>query len=448
MVKDKNMIKTFLLTTALVAFSTLPVSAQDAGVPTLTVTNKPIAEVLRGRSKEAANENEAIEEVAVVEEEKVEEISEEVVEEIEAMIPSAPSRPDMKANLYTKPVRLDDINANRVMGDYYAPVETMASAKIGEIQNEMYDLQSKVADSSEQLNTLEIVGQDLAANYYAAVATINTQLQSGTTPGNPRLKGRLTLAEDALDTLSGNVADLNAIAVEISDLASIANFLQQQARSAYSLSGSVEEDHVNLAQLEDELSNTSVAIERLLNNVNDNITRAATYMTTERANLRTLALAITNGDLYGKSLASRPFSMAGSTDVMERANYAPVMSNANSQGVMSPLGQSMINKGAPAQPRPLMKIRFDRPDVDYSQALYMSVNEALQQYPNSQFELVAVSPGIGNPAKLAIESTKARRNAEKVLRNMVQMGVNTNQVNLANLTQDELQYNEVHLYLR
>jgi len=31
---------------------------------------------------------------------------------------------------------------------------------------------------------------------------------------------------------------------------------------------------------------------------------------------------------------------------------------------------------------------------------------------------------------------------------MVQMGVNTNQVKLANLTQDELQFNEVHLYIR
>lgn len=441
MVKDKNMMKTFLLTTAMLAISTLPSIAQDGGVPTLTVTNKPIADVLRGTTTVTAQEKA---EVVTADE----------------VIPAAPMRADLKTTLYKQPTRMDDISAERVMNDYYAPINTMASSKITEVQNEMYDLQSKVANASDQLNTLEIVGQDLAANYYAAVATINTQLQSGTTPGNPRLKGRLTLAEDALDTLSGNVADLNAIAVEIADLASVTNFLQQQARSAYSLSGSVEEDHVALAQLEDEISNTSVAIERLLNNVNDNITRAAAYMTTERANLRTLALAITNGDLYGKSLSSRPFSLAGSTDIMERANYAPMtngsqpMSNMNSQNVMSPIGQSMVNGGrspmalSPAQPRPLMKIRFDRPDVDYSQALYMSVNDALTQYPNSQFELVAVSPGMGNPAKLAIESTKARRNAEKVLRNMVQMGIDSNQVNLANLTQDELQYNEVHLYLR
>jgi hypothetical protein len=267
------------------------------------------------------------------------------------------------------------------------------------------------------------------------------------------------LAEDALDTLSGNIADFNIIAVKIADLASVGNFLQQQARSAYGLSGSVEEDHIALAQLEDEIANTSVAIERLLNNVNDNITRAAAYMSTERANLRTLSLAVANGDLYGKSLSSRPFSMAGSTDIVARANMSAgdfnitTMESANmgdpmAQSMMPPQAIAMPQMMAPTSPRPLMKIRFDRPDVDYTQALYMSISEALQQYPNSQFELVAVSPGMGNPAKLAIESTKARRNAEKVLRNMVQMGVDTNRVNLANLTEDNIHHNEVHLYIR
>lgn len=400
------MFKKILFATAMTVMPFSAAMAQGADdVPTLIVTNKPIVQVMD--QQELAK---SPQEMASI---------------------NTNARIEMSGNLYSKPTRLDDISVTDVMGaDYYSPVNTMTSQKINEIQNEMYDLQAKVADSASQLQTLEIVGQDLAANYYAAVATINTQLQSGTTPGNPRLKNRLVTAEDALDTLSGNVADLNKIAVAIADLASVSNFLQQQARSAYGLSGSVEEDHVQLAQLEDELANTAVAIERLLNSVNDNITRAAAYMTSERANLRTLALAITNGDLYGKSLASRPFSMAPA-------------SLSNNAGMNAQMASQVLN-----QPRPLIKIRFDRPDVNYTQALYMSVSEAMQQYPSSQFELVAVSPGMGNPAKLAIESTKARRNAEMVLRDMVQMGVDSNLVNLANLTEDELQYNEVHLYIR
>ena len=405
------MVKKLILSTILISSIGHVALAQEGDVPTLVVTNQPISNVVSQPAKATSPVSPVV----------------------------SAQMPQVNDSLYSKPVRLQDISANRVLNpDYFEPVNTMTSEKIRSIQSQMYNLQGEIADAATQLQTLETVGQDLAANYYAAVATINTQLQSGTTPGNPRLKSRLALAEDALDILSGNVADFNTMAVQIADLASVVNFLQQEARAAYGLSGSVEEDHVHLAQLEDSLANTAVAIQRLLNNVNDNITRAAAYMSSERANLRTLALAISNGDLYGKSLSNRPFSMAGTTDVVAGMNMnAP-------QSIQAPIMQT----SSPSKPRPLMKIRFDRPDVDYAQALYMSVNEALEKYPNTEFELVAVSPGMGNPAKLAIESTRARRNAEKVLRNMVQMGVDTNRVNLANLTQDEIQYNEVHLYIR
>ena len=411
------MIKKLLLSACFISFSGFAgqAVAQDStgerSVPTLIVTSEPIADVsMRGEAKPLTP-------VSPVVSAKMDEVDK---------------------RLYSKPMRTEDIQASQVMNDnYYDAVNTMTAKKIEKIQSEMYDLQGEIADAASQLQTLEIVGQDLAANYYAAVATINTQLQSGTTPGNPRLKSRLVLAEDALDTLSGNVADLNKMAVQIADLASVSTFLQQEARAAYGLSGAVEEDHVRLAQLEDSLTNTSVAIQRLLNNVNDNITRAAAYMTSERANLRTLALAISNGDLYGKSLSNRPFSMAESTNIVNEIHSAE-----------GQVGTAPVALMVPETPRPLVKIRFDRPDVDYAQALYMSVSEAMEKYPHGQFELVAVSPGMGNPAKVAIESTRARRNAEKVLRNMVQMGVDTNNVKLANLTQDDLQYNEVHLYLR
>jgi len=439
------MIKRLILTaSALSVMPFLPAMAQessDGGVPTLVVTNRPIAELVGTQQASPMTPPAA---------------SMQVQRSTQQTAMRSPG--GMSADLYRMPRQVNDITAERVLGtDYFEPVDTMAAQKVVEIQNDMYALQGQVADAAEQLVTLETVGQDLSANYYAAVATINTQLQSGTTPGNPRLKNRLVLAEDALDTLSGNIADLNVMAVKIADLASVGKFLQQQARSAYGLSGSIEEDHANLAQLEDEIANTSVAIERLLNNVNDNITRAAAYMASERANLRTLSLAVANGDLYGKSLSTRPFSMAQGTNIMNEVAYSqandammrsgvPVAGMPQNMNV--PMAMPQQAMGMPASPRPLMKIRFDRPDVDFSQALYMSVSEALQRYPNSEFELVAVSPGMGNPAKLAIESTKARRNAEKVLRNMVQMGVDTNRVNLANLTEDDIQFNEVHLYIR
>lgn len=340
------------------------------------------------------------------------------------------------------------ITPEAVMGqNYYTPADTIASRKIDEIRQELFSLQSRVDELSGRLASSQQIGQELAANYYASVATINTQLQSGTTPGNPRLLERLGAAQDALETLSGNVSDLNSLALQIADAASIAGYLQESARAAYGLTGSVEEDFARLAQLEDSISSSAVLIERLLNNVNDDITRSSAYLSSERSNLRTMSLAIANGDLYGRSLSNRPFLSAGQSTI------AADLAGANAAGLQrASIGgaapMAHMNQGAPASPRPLVTVRFDRPDVDYQQAVYQSVSEALERYPNARFELVAVSPGAGNPARKAIEGTRARRNAERVLRSLTQMGLGAERIDLSAMTNDNIQTNEVHLYIR
>jgi len=170
-----------------------------------------------------------------------------------------------------------------------------------------------------------------------------------------------------------------------------------------------------------------VLIERLLNNVNDDITRNAAYLNTERSNLRTLALAVANGDLYGRSLANRPFLS------VEQSRVAADMNAANPN--LQPASLTMSGpKGALPSPRPLVVVRFDKPDVNYQQAVYQSVSDALEKYPNARFELVAVAPGAGNPARKAIESTRSRRNAEKVLRTLTEMGLAADRIDLSAMT--------------
>lgn len=377
-----------------------PSFAQDAegaddGIPTLVVTNRPVSEAVDGP-------------------------------------------------VYQTPNRAPLIGPRAVLNEeYFAPMDTLASRKIVEIREELFSLQSSVADLSEQLADKERIGQDLAANYYANVATISTQLQSGTTPGNPRLIERMALAQESLETLAANVADLNTLAIQISDSASVAAFLQEAARAAYALSGAVEEDHARLAQLEDSIANTITIVERLLNNVNDDITRASAYLASERSNLRTMTLAISNGDLYGRSLSNRPFSKVSPRGLMEpTGGMEPVAGMPMGRGAEAPMMRR------PVSPRPLVVIRFDDPNVEYEQAVYMAVNEALDRYPDAQFELVAVNPARGNAAKVAIETTRARRNAEKVLRSLTQMGLTSDRIILSSLSNDQIDSNEVHLYIR
>lgn len=364
------------------------------------------------------------------------------------VITDEPLPADLRGRVYAHPARVPDITASQVSGaSYFKDSDvgnTVVSRKVDELRNDLFSLQGKVSDLSEQLATIETSGQSEAAEYYASIATISTQLQSGTTPGNPRLVEKLNVARDNLEKLSGNIAHLNNLALDISNAASMASFLLESARAAYGLSGAIEEDHVRLAQLEDAVNSTVVLIDRLLNNVNDDITRTVAYIGSERENMRTLSLAITTGDLFGKSLSNRPFSTA------QQANFT----QPSTGGMMQP--QSAPYSGQPqasapvaaAAPRPLVKIRFDKADVAYQQPLYMAVNEALTRYPNARFELVAVHPGAGNAAEVAIESTRARRNAERVLRSLTQMGLDLSRVDLSYTPSAEATSSEVHLYVR
>lgn len=343
--------------------------------------------------------------------------------------------------LYAGPTKTPEISPAQISGSaYFQPTRTIVAEKVESLKSDLFGLQGRVNNLSGQLRNLQQRSLATSAEYNASVATINTQLQSGTTPGNPRLVQKLQVAQSNLDKLAQNVADLNAMAVEAANAASMGSFLLEACRSAYGLSGAVEEDHAALSQVEDQVNTTIVTIDRQLNEVNDAITRTAAYLSAERGNIRTLSLAVTNGDYYGTSLASRPFSSAPASTLMQPASYG---------SAMAPSAGGMPGPAAtPASPRPLVKIKFDQPNVDYQQAVYMAVNEAMQKYPAARFELIAVNPAAGNAAQIAIESTRARRNAETVLRSMSQMGVDINRIDLSTLQSAEAKSNEVHIYIR
>lgn len=374
-----------MLSFSVMAFSNVAVSAQPSGkTPALIITNQPLPASLAGQ-------------------------------------------------VYTKPVQTREVSPQSLLDTYYGSTsDTMVSRKIGGVHKDLGDLQSDLAKLSERLLRLEKTNQERAAGYYADTATISTQLQSGTTPGNPRLLQKLANAQDSLDKLARNVNDFNDLGIEITKAGSVASYLLEGTRAAYGLTGAVEEDHVQLSQLEDSINNTVIIIDRLQNNVNDDITRASSYLTSERNNLRVLALAVADGDLLGKSLSNRPFtSVAKATDTVTTARTA-----------------NPAQPPSAANPRPLVKIRFDKTNVDYEQPVYMALNEAMEKYPNARFELVAVYPSKGNAAQAAIEGTKSRRNAEKVLRSMTQMGLPMDRLDISHSASAAVTDNEVHIYVR
>ena len=101
---------------------------------------------------------------------------------------------------------------------------------------------------------------------------------------------------------------MNNLANRVSADAAMSSYLLEATRAAYGLSGAIDEDHRQLAVLEDDVNKTVVLITRLLDELSEDIARQSNYVANERGNLNTLALAIKNGELYGNSLSARGFA--------------------------------------------------------------------------------------------------------------------------------------------
>ncbi len=303
---------------------------------------------------------------------------------------------------------------------------TFVGKKVIELRSELKRLQQSISRHNGSLQQLRARIVKDSQQYHGSVAAINTRLQVGTTPGNPILVQQFNAARANLEQISRDTGELNRLATAVAADSTMSAFLSESTRAAFSVSGAVDEDHRQLAILEDEVNRTVVLIERLLKELAEDVRRQTNYVATESSNLNLLSAGIKGGEIYGASLAN--------------------------QAVIAAAGNSIFQGPARAMDtstrRPLVVIRFDRPDIPYQQALYSAVSRVLERRPGAVFDLVAVAPAAGGPARVALNSNKAQRFAEDVLRSLIDMGLPASRVAMSGKTSDRAKNNEVHLYLR
>jgi hypothetical protein len=310
---------------------------------------------------------------------------------------------------------------------------TFVGQKVAMIRGELQRMRQQTRQWNGSLQQIRRQTGTHSQAYHSSIAAINARLQVGTTPGNPFLVQQWNVSQSALSRIDSDIARMNSLANSVAGTSTMSSYLLETTRAAYGLSGAVEEDHRQLAILEDEVNRTVVLIDRLLNELSEDINRQTTYVSNERNNLTSLSLAIKNGEILGSSLSNRAFATA-----------APIAS-------ASPVARPSATQSRPAAVagrRPLVVIRFDRPNVAYQQALYTAVNKALQRRPQAGFDLVAVAAANGSPAQVTVASNKAKRNAESVLRSLSEMGLPLQRVRLSAITSTRARSNEVHLYVR
>ncbi|MBS29401.1 MAG: hypothetical protein CL566_10865 [Alphaproteobacteria bacterium] len=299
---------------------------------------------------------------------------------------------------------------------------TEVGRRVERLRSDLGRLQASVGNDDGQLQGLRQQTVANATSYQQLIAGIQSKLQVGTTPGNPNLVAAWNQAQATLDQISDNVGQMTSLSNKVADDSALASFVLESVRATYGLTGAVDEDHRQLAVLEDEVNRTVVLIDRLLNELTEDVSRQTNYVGRERSNLTVLSLAVKNGELFGTSLANRAFS-------------SPTHSRGAAVGNLS-------NR------RPLVVIRFDRENVPYKEPLFTAVSEALNRRPGAVFDIVSIVPQQGTPAQVALSANQARRNAEQVLQTLVQMGLPSDRLSLNSTSSSDVGSNEIRIFVR
>ncbi|GFZ85078.1 hypothetical protein [Elstera cyanobacteriorum] len=314
------------------------------------------------------------------------------------------------------------------------PASTPVGEKAAQLRADLTRLTGQLDDRQSVLTAIRNGNMENGQLYYALVAAMNARLQVGTTPGNPILTQQLEQAQTTLDRLNEDVGRLNTLSGLVAGDASRASFIIDATRAAFGISGALDEDHQSLAKLLDDANRSQVALDRLLSDISDDVARQTTYIANERRNLTALSVAVKNGQPIGGALSGR---------IQQAGLGAPVAAPSPS-GLTSPA--SAVTR--PDGRRPLVVIRFDRPNVAYEQALYNAVSQALERRPDVAFDLVAVSPTRGGAGPAALAASQARRSAEQVMRSLTDMGLPPNRLSLSSSNSATADSNEVQLFVR
>jgi hypothetical protein len=304
-----------------------------------------------------------------------------------------------------------------------ASTGTYVGQKVASLRGDLQRLQGNINQHNQELQQARQGMAADAGSYYSLVASINSRLQVGTTPGNPQLVSQWTQAQSSLGRLNDDITRLNTISNSAASDSALAAYILESVRAAYGLQGAVDDDHRQLAILENDCNRTVVLIDRLLNDLSEDISRQSNYVANEKRNLTVLSLAIKNGELYGGSLNNRAFASAAPQQV---ASATPAIAGR----------------------QPLMVIRFDRPNVAYEQALYSAVSRALDRRPGATFDVVAVAPAGGSAGTSALNTSNSKRNAETVVRSLTNMGLPPDRINLSATSSASARGNEVQVYVR
>ena len=296
---------------------------------------------------------------------------------------------------------------------------TFVGQKVMTFRNELNQLQNSIKTNNSELQKIRSSVINNALEYHKTIAEIETKLQVGTTPGNPHMFEKLARAENNIQVMNTNAASLNQLSGKVSADTANTDYLVEAIRSAYSISGAVDEDHRQLRILENEAGQTSILMHSLLNEINSDIARQQQYVKTANTYIAKLSSAIRVGS-FGVNNA--PISVS------------PMLTNSTDT-------TTQVEADVPAYVggKPLFTVRFANKDVDYKEGLKRAVANAVAKKKNVVFDVVAVN---------SLQSSSANEYASKIFQEVIELGVTADRVNISSKVDTEADYPAVMVFVK
>jgi len=304
------------------------------------------------------------------------------------------------------------------------PTGTFVGGKINQFRADLSSIQNAISSHNNDFLRFKDLVDEQTSIYQGLSSAIRSRLQIGTTPGNPILVGQWNDAQRALEDMQNNVNNLQIVNNRVTADAALITHLKNAIDSSFFISGAIDEDHNQLKVLNDDVQRTSVLYARLMDELEQKISREIMILNDERQYMKKLAEDVEVGK-FGGRVSSPPTT---SSNIQEQAE---------------PKSIDTVNIAPLNYDNAILVIKFDDTNFDYSTALFESISNALEQMPSANFEVVAVSPTGG-----ASFSDKARQRASEVFGKIVEMGVPSERMTLTSSNSTTAQAEEVHIYLK
>ena len=307
------------------------------------------------------------------------------------------------------------------------PTGTFVGGKINQFRADLSSIQNAVSSHNNDFLRFKDLVDEQTSVYQGLSSAIRSRLQIGTTPGNPILVGQWNDAQRALEDIQNNVNNLQIVNNRVTADAALITHLKNAINSSFFISGAIDEDHNQLKVLNDDVQRTSVLYSRLMDELEEKISREIQILNAERQYMKELSADVEVGKFGGRVSAppTRSSQSTGTQKIEEQGSIDTIK--------IAPLNYDNA----------ILVIKFDDTTFDYSTALFESISNALEQMPSASFEVVAVSPTGG-----ASFAEKARQRASEVFNKVVEMGVPSERVSLASSNSTSAQAEEVHIYLK